>query len=177
MRIISEGPRIPRLLYSWSIFHLKFYLSSLQHSLNSSPKPFLWRYPTSYTSLPNSKYLPALVYPAGTKRNDLEQSIIGLFGPVLHGRLHFADLSHTAGGARNSTPLNEIYFLQADTGNIPGAPSISRWTFWNVCGVTNNGRNDCGKSHPDYPFDPQATALLIPPLIFPLSSSERTTTS
>jgi hypothetical protein len=58
------------------------------------------------------------------------------------------------GGARNSTPLNEIYFLQADTGNIPGAPPVSRWTFWNVCGVTNDGKNDCGTSHPAYPFDP-----------------------
>ncbi|KAJ5805449.1 Actin cortical patch SUR7/pH-response regulator PalI [Penicillium pulvis] len=58
------------------------------------------------------------------------------------------------GGARNSNPLNQIYFLQADTSNIPGAPSTSRWTFWNVCSVTDNGRNDCGSSHPDFPFDP-----------------------
>ena len=57
------------------------------------------------------------------------------------------------GGARNSNPLNQIYFLEADTGNIPNAPSTSRWTFWNLCSVTN-GRNDCGKSHPDFPFDP-----------------------
>jgi hypothetical protein len=58
------------------------------------------------------------------------------------------------GGARNSTPLNEIYFLQADTGNIPGAPPVSRWTFWNVCSVNSNGKSVCGTSHPDYPFDP-----------------------
>ncbi|KAJ6152515.1 hypothetical protein N7497_006834 [Penicillium chrysogenum] len=57
------------------------------------------------------------------------------------------------GGARNSNPLNQIYFLQADTGNIPGAPTTSRWTFWNLCGVTN-GRNDCGETHVDFPFDP-----------------------
>lgn len=56
-------------------------------------------------------------------------------------------------GSRNTTPLNQIYFLQADTGNIPGAPPLSRWTFWNLCGVTD-GKNDCGKSHPDFPFDP-----------------------
>jgi hypothetical protein len=58
------------------------------------------------------------------------------------------------GGARNSTPLNEVYFLQADTGNIPGAPTVSRWTFWNVCSVAANGRSVCGSSHPDFPFDP-----------------------
>ncbi|KAJ5266756.1 Actin cortical patch SUR7/pH-response regulator PalI [Penicillium angulare] len=60
------------------------------------------------------------------------------------------------GGTRNTTPLNQIYFLQADTSNIPGAPSLSRWTFWNVCGVIN-GKNDCGSSHPDYPFDPPSS--------------------
>ncbi|RAL00683.1 SUR7/PalI family protein [Aspergillus ibericus CBS 121593] len=57
------------------------------------------------------------------------------------------------GGARNSRPLNEIYFLQVDTSNIPGAPSLSRWTYWELCAVVN-GKSDCGSSHPDYPFDP-----------------------
>ncbi|KAJ5933370.1 hypothetical protein N7454_005699 [Penicillium verhagenii] len=57
------------------------------------------------------------------------------------------------GGARNSTPLNEIYFLQANTSAITGAPSVSRWTFWNICSVSN-GKNVCGSSHPDFPFDP-----------------------
>lgn len=72
------------------------------------------------------------------------------------------------GGARNTTPLNEIYFLQADTGNIPNAPSTSRWTFWNVCSVTANGKNDCGTSHPDFPLDPPShrnfdTTVNVPP--------------
>lgn len=58
------------------------------------------------------------------------------------------------GGVRNSNPLNQIYFLQADTSNIPGAPSTSRWTFWQICGVLHNGRSHCGSSHPDFPFDP-----------------------
>lgn len=57
------------------------------------------------------------------------------------------------GGARNSTPLNLVYFLEADTSNIPGAPSTSRWTFWNICGVTN-GKNNCGSTHVDFPLDP-----------------------
>ena len=58
------------------------------------------------------------------------------------------------GGVRNSNPLNQIYFLEADTGNIPGAASVSRWTFWNLCGVNANGRSDCGETHVDFPFDP-----------------------
>ncbi|KAJ5846172.1 hypothetical protein N7534_009841 [Penicillium rubens] len=77
------------------------------------------------------------------------------------------------GGARNSNPLNQIYFLQADTGNIPGAPTTSRWTFWNLCGVTN-GRNDCGETHVDFPFDPQATVTSTRPKMSLRSLSGRT---
>ncbi|RAK77178.1 SUR7/PalI family protein [Aspergillus fijiensis CBS 313.89] len=60
------------------------------------------------------------------------------------------------GGATNTRPLNEIYFLQVDTSNIPGAPSLSRWTFWQLCAVVN-GKSQCGSSHPDYPFDPPSS--------------------
>jgi hypothetical protein len=58
------------------------------------------------------------------------------------------------GGANNHTPLNDIYFLQVNTSNIPGAPDVSRWTFWELCRVDSNGKSRCGSSHPDYPFDP-----------------------
>lgn len=57
-------------------------------------------------------------------------------------------------GAINDNPVNKFYFLSADTSDITGAPAESRWTFWNVCGTTSNGRNDCGKVHPAYPFNP-----------------------
>jgi len=81
--------------------------------------------------------------------------------------LAFASLFFTAGailllffvilaGVKNSNPLNQIYFLQAHTANIPGAPPESRWTLWHVCGVNSHGRNtNCGKVHPAYPFDPK----------------------
>lgn len=58
------------------------------------------------------------------------------------------------GGATNTVPLNMIYFLQAETGKIPGAPPLSRWTLWSVCSVDDNGKNICGSSHVDLPFDP-----------------------
>ncbi|OJJ79367.1 SUR7/PalI family protein [Aspergillus glaucus CBS 516.65] len=57
------------------------------------------------------------------------------------------------GGTRNSNPLNRIYFLEAATSNIPGAPATSRWTLWNLCPVVD-GKNDCGSNTPDFPFDP-----------------------
>lgn len=56
-------------------------------------------------------------------------------------------------GVRDSNPLNIIYFLQADTGSIPGAPPASRWTFFNLCSVMDN-KSICGKNVPDFPFDP-----------------------
>ncbi|EED20200.1 actin cortical patch protein Sur7, putative [Talaromyces stipitatus ATCC 10500] len=60
------------------------------------------------------------------------------------------------GGVNNHVPLNDIYFLQADTSRIPGAPSTSRWTFWNVCPVSD-GKSQCGDVHPDFPFDPPSS--------------------
>lgn len=56
-------------------------------------------------------------------------------------------------GVSDHSPLNKIYFLQAATGNIPHAPTQSRWTYWNLCSATN-GKNDCGKVRPAFPFDP-----------------------
>lgn len=61
-------------------------------------------------------------------------------------------------GAIQDSPVNKFYLLQADTGNIPGAPPVSRWSYWNVCGV-QNGRTVCGDQpyedvHPAFPLDP-----------------------
>jgi len=57
-------------------------------------------------------------------------------------------------GAVNSGPVNKFYFLQVDTANIPNAPALSRWTYWNLCSVNSNNRDDCGAVHPDFPLDP-----------------------
>lgn len=58
------------------------------------------------------------------------------------------------GGAVDHNPTNRFYFLEADTSGIAGAASLTRWTFWNACSVSN-GRNDCPKAHAAYPFDPK----------------------
>ncbi|MCJ1300810.1 hypothetical protein MMC08_003609 [Hypocenomyce scalaris] len=60
-------------------------------------------------------------------------------------------------GAVDHSPENNIYFLQATTSAIPGAPAVSRWTFWNICSVSAAGRNVCGKVHPAFPLDPPST--------------------
>ncbi len=61
-------------------------------------------------------------------------------------------------GAIDGSPVNRFYFLEANTGNIPGAPAVARWTFWNVCGV-DGPRIACGNReyeniHPAFPFNP-----------------------
>ena len=61
-------------------------------------------------------------------------------------------------GAIDGFPVNRYYFLEANTGNIPNAPAVSRWTFWNVCGVDGPrlacGNRDYEKIHPAFPFNP-----------------------
>jgi hypothetical protein len=58
------------------------------------------------------------------------------------------------GGTRDRTPLDDIYFLRAETSGIRGAPRLARWTFWNACETGPNGRNQCSSVSPAYPFDP-----------------------
>lgn len=75
-------------------------------------------------------------------------------------------------GAVDGFPVNRWYFLQADTSNIPGAPALSRWTYWNVCGV-EGARTVCGDEnysnvHPAFPFNPPGrknfdTEVNVPP--------------
>lgn len=73
------------------------------------------------------------------------------------------------GGASNGHPLNIIYFLEAFTGDIPGAPTVTRWTFWDLCRVDANGKSDCpGRNIPDFPFNPPGdlnfnTTVNVPP--------------
>lgn len=56
-----------------------------------------------------------------------------------------------AGGSSSKFPLNQFYWLRADTSNISNAPSEATWTFWGVCEYSNF--NDC-KLGPAYPISP-----------------------
>lgn len=61
-------------------------------------------------------------------------------------------------GAIDANPVNQYYFLQADTSNIPGAPSVSRWTFWNIVdgssGTNMRSGSGYGSISPARPLDP-----------------------
>jgi len=52
-------------------------------------------------------------------------------------------------GVTATPPLNNTYFLQADTAGITGARGISQWTYFYVCG---DGNTDCGGAVPAPPF-------------------------
>ena len=63
-------------------------------------------------------------------------------------------------GAVDGSPVNRWYILEADTSNIPNAPPLARWSYWNVCGVDGH-RTACGdanyeKVHPAFPLDPSS---------------------
>ncbi|QEU58589.1 Sur7 [Kluyveromyces lactis] len=57
-------------------------------------------------------------------------------------------------GSIEHSPVNEFYWLQADTSNITGAPALSRWTFWGLCGVSGNKNVNCSSLEPAYPLSP-----------------------
>ena len=52
-------------------------------------------------------------------------------------------------GVTNSTPLNQTYFLSADTSGISGARAISQWNYFYICGA---GNQDCGVATAALPF-------------------------
>lgn len=52
-------------------------------------------------------------------------------------------------GYTDHTPLNKIYFLQADTSGISGARPITQWTYFYVCGADNL---NCGGAAAALPF-------------------------
>ncbi|KAK5130346.1 hypothetical protein LTR08_002186 [Meristemomyces frigidus] len=56
------------------------------------------------------------------------------------------------------TPINLVYFLQADTGSISGGntqyQNPARWTWLAVCGVMNGHNANCGPLHAAQSFDP-----------------------
>ncbi|KAH6647139.1 SUR7/PalI family-domain-containing protein [Truncatella angustata] len=48
-------------------------------------------------------------------------------------------------GVSNTTPLNNTYFLSADTSGITGARDTTQWTYFYMCGP---GNQDCSRAWP-----------------------------
>ncbi|AET38667.1 Sur7p Ecym_3165 [Eremothecium cymbalariae DBVPG len=56
-------------------------------------------------------------------------------------------------GGIDNRPINRLYWLEANTTAIDGAPDVSRWTFWGLCSKTDNRNTNCSLS-PAYPLSP-----------------------
>lgn len=56
----------------------------------------------------------------------------------------------------NSSTLNQVWFLEADTSGVQNAPALTHWTYWNSCPVGDNGLNTICSVSPAHPFDPQS---------------------
>lgn len=68
-------------------------------------------------------------------------------------------------GSLTQYPINRFYWIQADTSNIPNAPSTTRWTFWGACSI-ENGITTCGEhlapATPISPMDNFDTTINVP---------------
>lgn len=51
-------------------------------------------------------------------------------------------------------PVDRFYWVQADTSGIPNAASITRWTFWGACSVTDGVTTCGGHLSPAAPISP-----------------------
>ncbi|KAG5363369.1 Protein SUR7 [Yarrowia sp. B02] len=81
--------------------------------------------------------------------------LIGAFSILLIAGATLLSFFVLLAGARDSAPLNNFYWLEADTKAIPGAHDFTRWTTYNHCGVDTDNKNfQCSKNSADYPFDP-----------------------
>ncbi|KAK5164273.1 Eisosomes component [Saxophila tyrrhenica] len=63
-------------------------------------------------------------------------------------------------GAINTLPMNQVFFLQAETNGISGSsnnpvPNPARWTYFAVCGARNGNNANCGPVTAALPFDPR----------------------
>lgn len=52
-------------------------------------------------------------------------------------------------GVTTTPPLNNTYFLQADTSHIATAMPLSQWTYFYICGA---GNTNCTTAHAALPF-------------------------
>lgn len=86
------------------------------------------------------------------------RGIFGLLSLILIAGGMLLSLFILIAGAVDGSPVNKWYFLEADTSNIPGAPSLSRWTFWNIVDGATGSNDKVGASYsnvkPARPLDP-----------------------
>lgn len=65
-------------------------------------------------------------------------------------------------GASDHFPLNDLYWIKADTSSIDGAYDSSSWTFWGVCQSSNFSNCHQGPAYPISPKDNFGTTNNVP---------------
>jgi hypothetical protein len=109
------------------------------NSLTQQPRPC----PSSFQPANNqSKY-------AQMANTSLAGGGLGLISWILLGggltMMFFVVLS----GVKDVSPLNKIYFMQADLSSVPDARPLTQWTYFYICGEKNT---NCGDPVPALPF-------------------------
>jgi len=84
----------------------------------------------------------------------MARPLMGLISLVLLAAAIVLEFFIILSGSITSSPEDLVYFLQADTSGIPGAPNPARWTYWAVCGVDGKHNANCGAVVPALPFSP-----------------------
>ncbi|KAJ2894018.1 SUR7/PalI family-domain-containing protein [Zalerion maritima] len=79
----------------------------------------------------------------------LNHATMGAIGLVFLGGAITMMMFVILSGLNSTLPLDETYFLRADTNGITGAKEVTQWTFFYICGKDNE---DCGKPHAALPF-------------------------
>ncbi|KEY65238.1 hypothetical protein S7711_08776 [Stachybotrys chartarum IBT 7711] len=70
-----------------------------------------------------------------------KNGIFGLVGLILTATSILFLFFIILGGVTGTSPLDNTYFLQADTSGITGARPVTRWNYFYFCG---SGNRDCG---------------------------------
>lgn len=65
-------------------------------------------------------------------------------------------------GASDNFPLNDFYWIKADTSLISGAPKMAAWTFWGVCEENDYSKCTLGPAYPISPKDNFDTTSNVP---------------
>ncbi|KAK3674345.1 Eisosomes component [Recurvomyces mirabilis] len=88
----------------------------------------------------------------------IARPVLGLLALLLLAGGIVMDLLVALSGGVHSTPINQIFFLQADTTGInsasPNFQNPARWTFNSICGVQNGLNANCGPVHAAQSFSP-----------------------
>lgn len=89
------------------------------------------------------------------KANMAGQPMFGLISLILTAGACVMTFLILLAGTKDVTPLNQVFFLWADTSDIPNAPSLTKWTLWNFCEDADGLLSNCGKVKAAHPFLPQ----------------------